>query len=101
MPEIDFNLELDFVKGENSEDFFKSQLVSILRQSNSAKNMTESAVLEGLCQDIARSDGPIEVSEKDLEVLEDNFNRLMEDDGNNLPNWLTGNLARLIQEVRE
>lgn len=102
MIEIDFNRKVNF--GEDSEgddDAFKTQLVGLLRNTDSANDVMEGAILDDLAQKIAGSDEPIDVSEEALDVLEDNINRLIEDENNQLPNWLTGTVGRIIQEGRE
>ena len=99
MAKIDFNIELDFVDGD--DNLFKEQLIGLLRQADSAENVMESVVIGDLIGDIARSDNPIEVSENDLDVLEDNFNRIMGNDNSQIPNWLSGTLGKLIKEGRE
>lgn len=98
---LDFNQDIDFIDGEGSEEVFKENLVGLLRQGNTAQDAMEAAVLDDLTGDIARSDDPIEISERDLEVLEDNINRLVNNDDNEIPNWLLGKIGKLIKEGKD
>ncbi len=101
MIKIDFNQDLDFIEGDDDNSAFKQQLVGLLRNTDSAADVYEGAILDDLAQKIAGSDEPIKVSEEALDVLEDNINRLINKEESQLPNWLVGTTGRLIQEGRE
>ena len=101
MIKLDFNKNLDFIEGDDNNSAFKQQLVGLLRNTDSAEDVYEGAILDDLAQKIAGSDEAIEVSEEALDVLEDNINRLMNKEESQLPNWLVGTVGRLIQEGRE
>ena len=101
MIKLDFNRDLDYIKGDGDNSTFKQQLVSLLRNTNTAEDVYEGAILDDLAQKIAGSDEAIEVSEESLDVLEDNINRLMNKEESQLPNWLVGTAGRLIQEGRK
>ena len=92
---LDFNKDLDHLDGD-----FKSVLVNILRNSDSAKDAMEAATLEKLVQEIAYSDEGIEVTQNALDVLEKNVNRIMQDEGSSIPNVISGAIGQIIQEGR-
>ena len=101
MIELNFNKNLNYIEDDDDNSAFKQQLVGLLRNTDSAEDVYEGAILDDLAQKIAGSDEAIEVSEEALDVLEDNINRLMNKKENQLPNWLVGTVGRLIQEGRE
>ena len=100
MIKLDFNRDLDFIEGDENDDAFKTQLVGLLRNTDTAKDVMEATILDDLAQRIAGSDEPIDVSEGALDVLEKSINKLMENGENQLPNWLTGTVGKIIQEGR-
>lgn len=104
MPEekvkLDFNREIDFIQS-NSEEMYKNTLVKMLKRGSSAESTTESVALEDLIGEIARSEGPVEVSESDLNLLEKNVNRIAESSNTQVPNWVLSTTGRIIQEGRE
>ena len=100
MIELDFNRDLNFIEDDENNDAFKTQLVGLLRNTDTAKDVMEATILDDLVQRIAGSDEAIDVSEEALDVLEKNINKLMKDEENQLPNWLTGTVGKIIQEGR-
>lgn len=105
MPKLDFNQELDSVKGEGAEEIFKNTLVQLLKQSSTAQSITEAEALRDIRGEIARSEGPIEINESDLNLIEENVNRALQQNGENqgiqIPNKFIDQISDFLSEGRE
>ena len=93
---LNFNKDLDHLDGD-----FKSVLVNILRNSDSAEDVMEAATLEKLVQEIAYADEAVEVTQNALDVLEKNVNRIIKNEDSSIPNAISGAIGQIIQEGRE
>ncbi len=98
---VNFLPELDFV---DDPEVFREQIVGALRRGGTATNAMEAAALQDILGDIARQeseDDPVELSKKDIDVLEKHMNKLMEDEDNNVPNWMAGTFGQLIRDAKD
>lgn len=98
---INFNRAIDGVVGENADQFFKNNLVRILKSSSTVNSISESEALRSLRGRIAESEGPIEVNSSNLDLLESNINRALQNEGTRIPNKLVEEIVDLIQNGKE
>jgi len=102
MVKVNFHRAMDFVQGDEDNEFFKSQLINSFRQGSTVKDVVEATALSDLLGEIARTEnGMVELSKKDLDMLEKNFNRMLAMNTANIPNYLAAEMGALIKEGRQ
>ena len=97
---VNFLPELDFV---DDPEVFREQIVGAFRRGGTANNAMEAAALQDILGDIARQESeeePVELSKSDIDVLEKHMNILIENEDNNVPNWMAGTFGQLIRDAK-